>query len=182
MDPLVNSAKQSMQKILEMLRVDLASVRTGRATPALIEDVEVVVYSGSARMKIKELATITATDATTLAVAPFDNAILNEMQKGIMEANIGLTPSNDGNLIRISIPPLSAERRQDLIKLMHQKLENGKIMVRQERHEAMGEMKKNELAEDEKSRLEKEIQNLTDSANSEIDTMGKKKEEELLQI
>lgn len=181
MDPL-NSAKQGMQKVLEMMRSDLGSVRTGRATPALVEDVDVVVYGGSARMKIKELATITATDTQTLVIAPFDNSILDELQKGIMEANIGLTPSNDGNLVRISIPPLSTERRQDLIKLMHQKLENGKIMVRQVRHEAMIEIKKEELAEDEKSRLEKEVQKLSDSVNSEIDAMGKKKEEELLAI
>ena len=181
MDPLVLT-KQQMQKVLEMLRSDLASVRTGRATPGLVEDIAVSVYGGSARMRIKELATITASDSQTLVISPFDNAILDEIQKGIMEANVGLTPSNDGQLIRISIPPLSAERRQDLIKLMHQKLENGKIMVRQVRHEAMGEMKKEELAEDAKSHLEKEIQKLTDDTNSGIDAMGKKKEEELLQI
>lgn len=171
-----------MGKILEMLIGDLSSVRTGRATPALVEDVAVSVYGGSTRMKIKELATINATDSQTLAIAPFDVSILGEIQKGILEANVGLTPSNDGNLIRISIPPLSAERRQDLIKLMNQKLENGKIMVRQARHEAMTEIKKSEVDEDEKARLEREVQRLSDEVNSEIDTMGKKKEAELLAI
>lgn len=179
---MLSLMKQKIQKILEMIQGDLASVRTGRATPALIEDVVVSAYNGSTRMKVKELATITATDSQTLAIAPFDTSILGEIQKGILEANVGLTPSNDGAVIRISIPPLSAERRQELIKLMNQKLENGKIMVRQARHEAMADIKKQELAEDEKSRLEKEIQKISDEANAQIDAMGKKKEAELLQI
>ena len=171
-----------MRKVLEMLRTDLASVRTGRATPALVEDVVILAYGGSTRMKIKELATITASDPQTLVIAPFDSSILGEIQKGILEANVGLNPSNDGQLIRIAIPPLSAERRQDLIKLMNQKLENGRVMIRQARHEAMSEIKKQEFSEDESARMEKEVQNATDQFISGIDAMGKKKEEELLQI
>lgn len=182
--------KQAMQKTLEILRVDLASIRTGKATPALVEDVIVSVYGGSTRLKIKELVTITILDSQTLVIIPFDASIIGEIQKGIMEANIGLNPSSDGQNIRISIPPLSEERRGELIKLMHQKLENGRIMVRQVRHEAMQEIKKSfghaqdhgQISEDEKERIEKEVQKVTDETNAEIDAMGKKKEEELIQI
>lgn len=177
-----NGVKQKMQKVLEVIRNDIATVRTGRAAPSLVENVVVSVYGGSTKMKIMEVATIAATDSQTLTLTPFDPSILGEIQKGLQEANIGLTPSNDGHVIRISIPALSEERRQQLIQLMKQKLENGRIMIRQARHDAMTEIKKQDLAEDEKSRLEKEVQKITDDTVSDIDSLGKKKEEELLQI
>lgn len=186
-----DTVKQKMQKILEVLRNDLATVRTGRAAPSLVENISVSVYGGSTRMRIMELATIAVSDTQTLLITPFDNAIIGEIQKGIMEANLGLNPVIDSQSIRISIPQLSEERRQQLIKLMHQKLENGRIMVRQVRHEAMNDIKKpfvvppqgkQELSEDEIARLEKEVQKLTDDLMTEIENLGKKKEEELMSI
>lgn len=178
--------KQKMQKVLDVLKQDLATVRTGRATPGLVENIIIAAYSGSTRMKVMELATISATDHHTLVITPFDHTIINEIQKGIQEANVGLQPIVDGQIVRISIPLLSEERRRDLIHLMKQKLENGRIMVRQVRHEAMAEIKKqlnNEtISEDDVTRLEKEAQKITDDAVAEIDSLGKKKEEELLQI
>lgn len=187
MDPnFVNDFKQKMIKVLDVLKGDLATVRTGRAAPSLVENLVISVYAGSAKMKIMELATVVASDPQTLVITPFDKSILEEIQKGLMEANTGLTPSNDGNVIRISIPPLTQERRDQLIKLMHQKLENGRIMVRQVRHDAMQEVKKHEnesgISEDEVTRIEKEVQNLTDTSIGDIDGMGKKKEEELQQL
>ncbi len=182
MDPLVQEAKAKMVKALQVLQGDIATVRTGKATPALIENVIITVYGGTAKMRILELATINASDSHTLTLSPFDPSIIGEIQKGIQEANIGLAPAINSDIIRISIPPLSAERRQELIKMMHQKLENGKISLRQIRHDAMDEVKKAELGEDETSRLEKEVQKLTDNMSSEIDSIGKKKEEELVQI
>lgn len=186
MDQLSQETKQKMQKVLEVLRVDLSTVRTGRAMPSLIENVTVSVYGGSTRLKMMELGTIAATDSQTLVITPFDPTIIGEIQKGILEANVGLNPVIDGQIIRISIPPLSTERREQLIHLMKQKLENGKIMVRQARHDAMNEIKKKsnnkEISEDDMVRLEKEVQKITDDIISEIETMGKKKEEELLQI
>lgn len=183
---LVVQAKEQMQKVLDLLKNDLATVRTGRAAPSLVENIVVSVYGGSTRLKVMEVATIASSDPQTLLLTPFDASIIGEIQKGIMEANVGLTPSSDGQVIRISIPPLSEERRQQLIKLMHQKLENGKIMVRQIRHEAMNEIKKQHsdktISEDEMKRLEKEIQKETDLITEEIEGMGKRKEEELLQI
>lgn len=177
---------QKMQKVLEVLMNDLATVRTGRATPALIENVVVSVYNGTTKLKIKELATISVSDPKTLVITPFDHSILPELQKGILEANIRLTPTNDGNVIRIVIPPLSEERRNELIHLMKQKLENGKIMVRQVRHEAMNTIKKQftdkKISKDDSTHLEKEIQKATDDIMSTIDAMGERKEQELLQI
>lgn len=182
----LDETKTKMQKVLEVLHGDLATVRTGRATPSLVENIIVAVYGGSTRLKIMELATISSSDPQTLLITPFDASIIGEIQKGIMEANVGLTPTVDGQHIRISIPPLSQERRQQLIKLMHQKLENSRIMVRQVRHEAMSNIKKQyndkAISEDEMSRFEKEAQHATDEIMAEIEGLGKKKEGELLQI
>lgn len=173
-----------MKKALDVLISDISTVRTGRAAPSLVENIVVSVYGGSAKMRVMELATVNASDSQTLVVTPFDASILGEMQKGIMEAQVGLNPSNDGQVIRISIPPLSEERRQELIHHMKQKLENGKIMVRQIRHEAMDAVHKNseDLGEDESRRFEKEVQTVTDEFIAQIDSIGKKKEEELMAI
>ncbi|MBI2032977.1 MAG: ribosome recycling factor [Candidatus Levybacteria bacterium] len=179
---LVNETRQKMAKAIEVLQTDLSTVRTGKASPALVENIVIGAYGGSAKMKILELATINVSDPHTLTITPFDQSIIGEIQKGIETANIGLAPAINGELIRISIPPLSEERRQELIKMMHQKLENGKVMIRQVRHDAMTEIKKQNLPEDETARLEKEVQKLTDDMTSEIDAMGMKKEEELKQI
>lgn len=181
---LVSDTKQKMESVLAVLRGDLATVRTGRAAPSLVENISINAYGGSTRLKVMELATIAATDSHTLVITPFDASITSEIQKGIEAANVGLNPVIDGQLIRISIPPLSEERRLELVHLMKQKLENGRIMIRQVRHDAMIEIKKqkNTLSEDEVIRLEKEVQRATDKIISQIDEMGKKKEEELLQI
>lgn len=186
MDQIVNDTRQKMQKVLEVLRTDLATVRTGKAAPSLVENIIIPAYGGTARLKVMELATVSATDPQTLTITPFDNSIIGEINKGIMEANIGLTPSNDGQVIRISVPPLSEERRNQLIHLMSQKLEGGRVQARQMRHEAMTEIKKQyndkTISEDEMLRLEKEIQKVTDDTMADIKTLGEKKEEELLQI
>jgi len=175
-----------IEKILQILREDLGTIRTGRATPQLVENIVISAYGGTARLKLLELATVGVTDATTVVITPFDVSIIGEIQKGIEVASTGLTPVIDGQIIRISIPPLSQERREELIKLMKHKLENGRIMVRQARHEAMTVIKKQhdekEIGDDEKERLEKEIQKKVDSAVEKIEDMGKQKEEELLQI
>ena len=182
----LDEMKQKMQKAFIVLQEDLATVRTGRATPSLVENVVVSVYQGTQRLKIKELATIAVSDPQTLVLQPFDPSITDEIQKGIMEANIGLTPSSDGNVIRISIPPLSQERRKDLIKLMKQKLESGKITIRQIRQDARNVVRKQHLdkviSEEQMYRKDQEIQKITDEIILAVDEMGSKKEAELLQI
>jgi len=183
---LVNEMRQKMQKALLVLQQDLATVRTGRAMPSLIENVVVVVYGGAQKLMIKELATISASDPQTLVLQPFDPSIAGEIQKGIMEANIGLTPSSDGNVIRISIPPLSEERRRELIKLMKLKLENGRIAIRQIRQDARNIVRKKhnnkEISEEQMFAIDEEIQKITDTTMLPVDEMGRRKEVELLQI
>jgi ribosome recycling factor len=183
MDPLAQETKKKIEKVLDILKGDLSTIRTGRATPALVENIIISAYGGTARLRVMELATIGAIDNKTLLITPYDPSIINEIQKGIEAANAGFTPISDGNLIRISIPPLSQERREELIKAMRHKLENGKVMVRQVRHEAMDTIKKEfEVREDYIKRLEKEVQKLVDDTMTTIEGYGSQKEQELLQI
>lgn len=186
MDNTVAEMRQKMQKAFLVLQEDLSTVRTGRAMPSLVENIVVSVYEGTQRLRIKELATISASDPQTLVLAPFDGSIADEIQKGIMTANIGLTPSSDGNIIRISIPALSQERRVELIKLMKQKLENGRIAIRQIRQDARNIVRKKhndkEISEEQMYRTDQEIQKITDEIILAVDEIGGKKEAELLQI
>lgn len=179
---LIATTREQMRKAIEILSHDVATIRTGKAAPSLVENISVSVYNGTTKLRVMEVATVNASDPQTLVLTPFDASIIEEIRKGIMESGAGLNPSSDGQILRISIPPLSEERRQELIHMMNQKLENGRVMIRQVRHEAMSDIKKGDLDEDEASRLEKEVQNATDEFVAQIDALGKKKEEELLQI
>ena len=183
MDPVASKTKEKLQKVLDVLKDDLATIRTGRATPALVENIIVSAYGGSAKLKVMELATIATQDNQTLIITPFDASVMSDLQKGIESANAGLSPIIDSNIIRIKIPPLSQERREELIKAMRHKLENGKVMVRQVRHEMIEDMKKDYVGrEDDITRLEKEIQKLVDDTSETIENWGRQKEQELLQI
>lgn len=185
-DPAVAVAREHMKKAIEVTRQDLSSVRSGRATPALIENVSIAAYGGTARMRVQELATITSVDSRTLLVVPFDPSTTHEIEKGIMEANVGLTPVVDGEAIRISIPALTEERRLEYNKLAKTKVEAGKVMVRQIRAEGMKDIKKllddKKISEDEQAFGEKQIQELTDEMIAELEVIGEKKEQELMQI
>lgn len=182
----VNEARDRMRKALEVTRLDLTSIHSGRATPALVENLIITAYGGSQRLKLTELATITTQDAKTLMISPFDPSIIQEIERSIQEANVGLTPVVDGDIIRIIIPALSAERRQEYIKLAHTKLEGGRILIRQVRQEAMKDLKKLEedktISEDERKHGERLVQELTDEMIAEIDALGERKEQELLQV
>lgn len=182
----IHTLKQKIEKILDVIKTDISTVRTGRAAPSLVENISIVTYGGSTKLRVMELATIAASDPQTLTITPFDQATREDIRKGIMEAGIGLNPVDDGHVLRINIPPLSQERREELIKMTHHKLENGRIMVRQARHDAMNEIKKmfeeKAISEDEQARLEKEVQKVVDETIATIDRIGKQKEEELLQI
>lgn len=178
--------RQKMEKALEVVRADLSTVRTGRATPALVENVVIACYGGTQKLRLVELATISVTDPQTLTITPFDPSISGEIRNGLLVANLGFNPILDADIIRINIPPLSEERRQEMAKLARQKLENGRVMIRQIRHEAMSEIKhkfeNDELSEDEQQRLEKELQDLTDKMTTEIEIFGEEKEKELLTV
>ena len=183
---LTSSAQANMQRVLDVLKTDLGTVRTGRAAPSLVENIVVAAYQGTQRLKVIELGQIQATDAQTIVITPYDASIIGEIHKAIMDGNVGLTPIIDGTIIRISIPPLSEERRQQLVGLVHQKLEGGKIQIRQVRHEAINDYKKQfndkTISEDEMFHAEKEVQRITDETINELESLGKKKEEELMQI
>ena len=185
-DTILNTARDHMKKACEVTKQDLQSIRSGRATPALVENIIISAYDGSQHLRVQEMATITTIDAKTVVVSPYDPSTLVDIQKGIQEANTGLSPIIDGEIIRIVIPPLSEDRRLEYIKLARTKLEAGRIMIRQIRHEAMKNLKNTEagktISEDEEKHGEKLVQELTDEMIAEIDTIGQKKETELMQV
>ena len=178
--------KGKMVRAFEVTKNDRGTVRTGRATPALVEHIEITAYGGSQKLKLREMATITTIDSKSLVIHPFDPTTHEDIIKSISEANTGLNPVADGNEIRINIPPLSADRRQEYVKLVHAKLEAGRIMIRQIRHEEMADLKRDFEAklvtEDDKKHYEKIIQQITDEMIAEIDRLGELKEKELMQI
>jgi ribosome recycling factor len=179
-------AKSKMQKAIQVLQEDLSTIRTGRASPALVENVVISAYENTQHLKIKEMATITTDGPRMILIAPFDPSVIRDIERGISVANLGFTGAVDGNLIRINIPPLNQERRDQYIKLAHVKLEGGRVMIRQVRHEIMSDLKKKfeakEISEDDKKRLEKDIQTYTDEFISEIEVLREKKEKELQEV
>lgn len=185
-DPILSRARDHMKKALEVTNQDLTGIRSGRATPALVENIVISAYENTQHLKVMEMATITTTDSKTLVVAPYDPSTIADLEHGIQEANTGLNPIVDKEILRISIPPLSAERRMEYLKLAKVKLEAGRVMIRQIRHEAMRELKKladdKTISEDEQKHGERLVQEMTDEMIAEIDSVGEKKEKELLQV
>lgn len=175
--------RDQMQKALNILQTDLSTIRTGRANPAFFQNLRVAVYGGGQQLTLAELATLTTQDARTLLILPFDPTIIEEINKGIMGANLGVTSVIEGERIRVIFPPLTEERREEYVKLAKAKLEGGRIMVRQIRKDGMSGAKKmeenGEIGEDDRFRAEKEIQKITDEINGHIELLGSKKEEEL---
>jgi ribosome recycling factor len=173
-----------MQASVGVFREDLATIRTGHATPALVEHIK-VEYAG-VPTSLNQLAGISAPEAGLLVIQPWDKGIISHIEKAILKSELGLNPSNDGNIIRISIPPLSEERRQELIKVVHRRVEEGRIVVRSLRHEAMNELKKlekdKEISQDEHKRAQDHLQKLTDRFISDIEQVGKDKEKELMEV
>lgn len=184
MDQLLVNVKSHMQNAYDVLRTDFSTVRTGKANSSLVENIVINAYGGTQKLKVLELATINIQDAHTIVITPFDHSIIGEIEHGISQSQIGLSPVVDGMIIRISLPPLTEERRRDFVKLIHQKAEGGRVMVRQVRHDAMNEIKKKgeSISEDEVTRLEKEVQKLTDEYIEMIDLIADEKEEELMKL
>lgn len=178
-----NEIREKMQRVVDNVRQDISSVRTGRVTPALVEDIMVEAYGGSSKLRVKELASISAQDSQTLLITPWDKQVVGEIRKGIEAANVGLSPVVSGEVIRITLPPLTAEDREKYVKLLHQKLENGRVSIRQARGDGMRDIKKGfedkSVTEDERSSQEKKLQELTDQFIGQIDEIGKNKETEL---
>jgi ribosome recycling factor len=176
--------KASMQEAVERIRSEVSSIRTGRAVPALVENIMVSVYGGAQKMKIMELASVTAPDTQTLVISPWDKSIIGEMKAGIMAANVGFNPSIDSEILRISIPPLTTEDRERYVKILNQKIEEGRVKIRQIRGDQMHDLKKSfeekEISEDERDAMEKKLQALTDEFIGKIEVVKEAKEKELL--
>lgn len=181
-----SSVRSKMQKVLDLVVADVGSIRTGRATPAIIETLEIPVYGGAQKLSLREIASISATDPQMLVIDPWDKSIIGEIRNGILAANIGMNPSIDGEIIRIAIPPMTTEDREKYVKLLSTKLENGRVMVRQIRGDIMHDIKdkfeKKETTEDEKFSQEKTLQQITDEFIGKIDEAGEAKKKELLQL
>jgi|SRR3989344_1816713 len=175
-----------MQGVVEFTKRDVATIRTGRANPAIVEGIVIGAYGGTAKLKVMELGTISVPEPQQLVITPYDQSIIGDIRRDIEAANIGVQPVIDNNVIRLSFPPLTAERRLEYVKLLHHKLEDGRVKVRQIRHEKMTEMKREfeegTLPEDDRTRLEKELQEITDKMMEEIEAVGRAKEAELMTI
>lgn len=184
MEPVLAEANQKIQAALEHLKRELSSIRAGRANPSLVENVQVNVYGS--RMKLIEVGNISAPQPNLLTIQVWDASVVNDIVKALQEANLGLNPAVEGQLIRLPIPPLTAERREEFIKLAHQKMEQAKIEIRQIRQDIREEWKKagddGEFGEDEFERRSKILQELIEKSSSEIEEIGKAKEEELGQV
>jgi ribosome recycling factor len=180
----LKTVEEKMKNSIKMFRADLATIRTGHASPALVEHVR-VEYAG-VPMPLNQLAGISAPEAGLLVIQPWDKNSLHEIEKAISKSELGLNPSNDGNIIRIAIPPLSEERRQELIKIVHRRTEERRIVIRNLRHEALNGLKKMEkekaVSLDENKRAQDQLQKLTDYHIMEADKLSKDKERELLEV
>jgi ribosome recycling factor len=183
-DELLADAKDRMSKSVEACRHELATVRTGRASPHLLDRV-VVDYYGT-ETPLRQLSQIAATDARLLTLTPYDKNAIKAVEKAIMESDLGLTPSNDGNVIRLQIPELNEERRRDLVTVVHNVAEEGRVAVRNIRRDCMHDLrelkKEGDVGEDDERRAESELQKETDEAIGEIESLLKGKEEEILEV
>jgi ribosome recycling factor len=181
-EELLKDARERMGKSIDSTKHELATVRTGRASPHLLDRVQVDYYG--AQTPLKQIASVNASEARLLTITPYDKSAIKSIEKAILESDLGLTPSNDGNLIRLTIPELTEERRKELVKVVHQLAEDGRVAVRNIRRDCMHHLrdlrKSGEAGEDEERRAEGELQKLTDAQVKEIDDLLKGKEEEIL--
>jgi len=177
------NAEERMEKAVSALKRELASLRAGRASAALLDRVQVEYYG--TLTPVNQLASITVPDARTLLIQPWDKSAMSDIEKAIMKSDLGLTPSNDGSVIRITIPMLTEERRAELVKLIKKYGEEAKVAVRNVRRDANDEIKKREksdISEDEARRHQDDIQKMTDRYTAEIDKMIAAKEKEVMEI
>ena len=181
----MKETRQKMSHVLELLAAELATLKAGKATPVLVERIMVDAYQ--TKMPVVELATITTPEPSQLLVAPFDQSVIRNIEKALaLDRGLGLQPVIDGEVIRIKIPPLTEEKRKELVKLLQRQLESARIMIRQVRSEKMTQLKhafeNQEIFEDDRRGQERELQKLTDEMNEKIEEIGQRKEQELLRI
>lgn len=183
-DTVLKDADSKMLKCVDATRAEFSSIRTGRATPALLDRLHVEAYG--AAVPLKQIASVSTPDPRTLVIAAFDRNTVGDIKKAIEKSDLGLTPNVDGNAIRLGIPPLSEERRRDLVKVVKKKAEDGRIAVRNVRHKAhddlKAQLKDHRITEDDGKRLQEQLQKLTDRYVKEIDQIVASKEKEIMEV
>jgi len=183
-DDLLEDAREHMEKSVESTRHKFASVRTGRASPALLDRINVDYYG--AQTPLKQLATVNAPEPRLLTVQPYDKSSIKSIEKAILESDVGLTPSNDGNVIRLGIPELTEERRKELVKVVRHITEEGRVAIRNIRRDCMHDLRElkeaGEAGSDDEHRAEAGLQKLTDEKIAELEAALKVKEEEILEV
>lgn len=182
--PTIKQMRQHMDDALDAMRREFATVRTGKATPALLDTVRVEAYGS--KLPLNQVATVNTPEPRLIVVQPWDKTVIGDIERGIQSADLGLNPSNDGNVIRVPIPPLSEERRKDMVRLLHKMAEEGRISIRHARQEANKEIKQresdHEISEDDAHRQLDEVQQATDEYIARIDEMMKSKEAEIMEV
>jgi len=183
-DQVYENASRKMQRAVEVLQHDLSAVRTGRASPALLEKVQVEAYG--APMPLNGLATINVPEPRMLVIQPWDKKMLPAIEKAIQKSDLGLTPSSDGNVVRLAIPTLNEERRKELVRMVHKRVEEARVAVRNCRRDAVDELRKAEkdqhIPEDQVKRGQERLQKLTDDTIKQVDDVGRRKESEVMEI
>jgi ribosome recycling factor len=181
---LLRDTEEKMQKGLEATRRELSTIRTGRANPAILDRIEVEYYGS--RLPLTQVANVSAPEPRMIVIGPWDKQALGAIERAIQKSDLGLTPNNDGVVIRLNIPQLTEERRRDMTKIVHRKIEDGKVSVRSIRGEAIKELralkKSGDVAEDEEKRTEEQVQKLTDKYIYELDLAKTAKDAELMEV
>lgn len=182
--PAIKQMREHMDAAVEAMRREFSGVRTGKATAALLDTVRVDAYGS--KMPLNQVATVNTPEPRLIVVQPWDKALIGEIERGIQASSLGLNPANDGTVIRVPIPPLSEERRKDMVRLLHKMAEEGRISVRHARQEANKEIKQREqdhdMSEDEARRQLDEVQKITDEYIARIDELMKTKEAEVMEV
>ena len=182
--PTIKEMREQMEAALDAMRREFSGVRTGKATPNLLDTVRVDAYGS--KMPLNQVATVNTPEARLIMIQPWDKGLMGEIERAIQTSDLGLNPSNDGTVIRVPIPPLSEERRKDMVKLLHKMAEEGKISVRHARQEANKAIKQqehdHEISEDESRRQQEKVQEITDEYIGRIDDMMAKKEAEVMEV
>ncbi len=180
MNETIKSAKDRLDKSIENLEERFVKIRAGRANPSMLDDVYVSYYGTSTQLK--QLATISVPEARQISIKPFDKSILGDIEKAIYEANLGIAPNNNGEVVFLAIPPLTEERRRELVKQAKEMAEEGRIAIRNIRRDVIDELKKQELSEDVEKGLVDDLQNMINDYNKKIEDLLKLKEKDLMEI
>ncbi len=180
----IKEAETRMKGAVQSLEEELTGIRTGRASPALVERLQVEYYG--APVPLVQLASISVPDPRALLIRPFDATSLKAIERGILASDLGLTPNNDGKVIRLNLPPLTEERRRDLVKVVHNRLEEARISIRNIRRDLIKDLREFEkekmISEDDLKKAEEELQKLTDKFIQQIDSIGQHKEKEIMEV